>query len=59
MEEILEVDDIARKLKICRATVLRWCREGLMPAAKIGKEWRIDARDFEEWFRQRKNQAPK
>lgn len=40
-EELLGVDEVARYLDVHPLTVYRWCREGRLPAAKIGKGWRI------------------
>lgn len=37
-------------LKVCRATVQRWCKEGKLPAVKIGKEYRIRRSDLERWY---------
>jgi excisionase family DNA binding protein len=42
--ELLTVEEAARRLKINPQTVRRWIRQGLLPAAKVGrKEWRINA----------------
>ena len=45
---MLDVDDVAEYLGVEQTTVQRWCREGSMPAMKIGKSWRIrrDALDL-------------
>ena len=45
---MLDVGDVAEYLGVEQTTVQRWCREGSMPAMKIGKEWRIrrDALDL-------------
>jgi excisionase family DNA binding protein len=40
-KHLLDVDDVAEYLGVEQTTVQRWCREGSMPAMKIGKEWRI------------------
>src|SRR5918992_5218324 len=47
-KHLLDVDDVAEYLGVEQTTVQRWCREGSMPAMKIGKEWRIrrDALDL-------------
>lgn len=41
MEELVTVDEVADYLKVHPMTIYRWCREGRLPAIKIGKEWRI------------------
>ena len=40
-KHLLDVEDVAGYLGVEQTTVQRWCREGSMPAMKIGKEWRI------------------
>ena len=40
-KHLLDVDDVAEYLGVEQSTVQRWCREGSIPAMKIGKEWRI------------------
>lgn len=49
-QELLSVDDVTRILKMSKATVQRWCREKKLPAAKIGKEYRIRRQDLEQWY---------
>ncbi|MCZ7661480.1 MAG: MEDS domain-containing protein [Thermoleophilia bacterium] len=39
----LTIDEVAAALRVHRNTVYRWCRTGVVPAAKLGKEWRISA----------------
>ena len=35
-------------LKVCDETVYRWIKAGNLKAARIGKDWRIDAEDLEK-----------
>jgi excisionase family DNA binding protein len=39
--ELLTVEEVARFLEVHVLTVYRWCREGRLPATKVGREWRI------------------
>ncbi len=48
--ELLDVQDLCAYLKMSRATVQRWCRTGYLPAAKVGKEYRIRRADLEHWY---------
>ena len=41
MDEILTVAEVAQYLKVSRFTVWRWCKQGKLPAFKVGREWRI------------------
>lgn len=51
IDEFLNTEEIARVLKKNVATIQRWCREGELPAAKLGRTYMVRKRDFEEWFK--------
>jgi excisionase family DNA binding protein len=40
-DELLEVPEIARYLKVSDVTVYRWCKQGRLPALKLGHHWRV------------------
>jgi len=42
-DEVLTVDEVAAYLKVADATVRRWCRDGTLPALKIGHQYRVRA----------------
>ena len=46
--ELLSVDDITKILRISRGTAQRWCRDRRLPAAKIGKAYRIRKEDLDK-----------
>ncbi|MCX6024638.1 MAG: helix-turn-helix domain-containing protein [Chloroflexi bacterium] len=50
MNDLLTVLEVMAHLKVCRATVQRWCKEGKLPAVKIGKEYRVRRRDLDSWY---------
>jgi excisionase family DNA binding protein len=39
--QLLTADEVARELALQPTTIYQWCREGRLPAMKLGKEWRI------------------
>jgi excisionase family DNA binding protein len=45
---IYGVDEIARFLRVTKATVRDWCGHGKIPAFKIGKEWKIRVIDLQK-----------
>ena len=47
----LSVDDIAAYLGIKRDTVYRWISERNMPGHKIGRLWKFQKKDVDEWMR--------
>lgn len=40
-DELLEVPEIARYLKVSDVTVYRWCKQGRLPCLKLGHSWRV------------------
>ena len=39
--ELLTAQEVAGYFRVSHATVLRWCKEGRIPAFRIGRSWRI------------------
>jgi len=39
--ELLTVKEVAAYLRVSRVTAWRWCQEGMIPAFRIGRNWRI------------------
>ena len=48
--ELLSVDDLTKILRISKGTAQRWCRDRRLPAAKIGKSYRIRKEDLDKWY---------
>ncbi|MCX6023854.1 MAG: helix-turn-helix domain-containing protein [Chloroflexi bacterium] len=48
--ELLNIPETAAYLRVGKATVQRWCKEGKLPAVKIGKEYRVRRRDIDAWY---------
>lgn len=56
--EVLTVEEVSRRLKVSEATVYNLIRAGQLPAFRVGRSWRIDERDFEEYIRRQKTRPP-
>lgn len=39
--ELLTVKEVADRLRVSRVTAWRWCQQGVIPAFRIGRNWRI------------------
>jgi len=50
MDEILTVEEIAKYLKVKPVTIYKLCKEGKIPASKIGIFWRIKKDLFIKWM---------
>jgi excisionase family DNA binding protein len=46
--ELLTVREVALYLRVSRVTAWRWCQEGIIPAFRIGRSWRIRRDDLLE-----------
>ena len=47
----LSVDEIANHLGIKRDTVYKWISERQMPGHKIGRLWKFNKQEVDEWVR--------
>ena len=54
--EILTVEQAAAFLQVHRMTIYRYIREGLLPAVRLGKMYRLFSRDVEAFLRQMRHQ---
>ena len=48
--EFMTPEEVANLLKVSIYTVRRWINQQTIPAYKIGRGWRIEAREFEYWL---------
>ena len=51
MEELFTIEEVAKHLKISKATVRRHIKEGRLKAVKIGRIVRISAKEIKSLFR--------
>jgi excisionase family DNA binding protein len=49
-KEWLSVADICDYMEVSPFVVTRVLRSGTLPAVKMGREWRVAVRDFEDWL---------
>jgi excisionase family DNA binding protein len=50
-EPWLSADDIAAHLGITKDTVYTWIAEKAMPAHKVGRLWKFQASEVDDWVR--------
>lgn len=48
--KLYTIDEVANILKVTRRTIYNYVKAGIIPAAKIGKHWRIKAIDLEKFI---------
>lgn len=57
MDDLLTAVEVAAHLQLARVTVQKWCKEGKLPAVKVGKAYRIRRSELEAWFEARRSAA--
>lgn len=57
-EPWLSADDIAAHLGVTKDTVYTWIAEKQMPAHKLGRLWKFQASEIDEWVRRGCAAAP-
>lgn len=50
MQTFLTIEDIIKILKVSKMTIYRYIDSGKIKAYKLGKEFRIDKKDFDEFL---------
>lgn len=51
VDELLTIAEVAMFLKLSRRTAWRWCKNGELPAVKVGHQWRVARSDLENFVR--------
>ncbi len=54
-DRLLTPPQVARHLQVNERTVTLWLRRGHLRGFKIGKEWRVSARDVDNFLEQNAN----
>jgi excisionase family DNA binding protein len=47
----LTIDELADYLKMGRTKLYRMAQEGVIPASKVGNQWRFDREEIDEWMK--------
>ena len=54
----MTVIDVAKYLKLKPQTIYNWLQEGMIPAAKLGKEWRFKKSVLDRWIDAQMSKSP-
>ena len=52
--EIMTIQDVAKYLRMNEATIYRYIQEGKLPAARMGRNYRVRREDVDKFFDARK-----
>lgn len=50
MSQIMTTNEIAEYLKLHPITIIKYAREGKIPATRIGRVWRFDKELIDRWI---------
>lgn len=51
---IMGIQELSQLTGYNQNTLKLYCAKGMLPAYKLGKEWRINKEDYKEWAEQQK-----
>ncbi|MBZ0165502.1 MAG: helix-turn-helix domain-containing protein [Candidatus Omnitrophica bacterium] len=49
-DAVLTIKDVARYLSLHTSTVYRYAQKGVIPAFKVGSDWRFSRRHIDAWI---------
>ncbi len=51
MKALIDVDELARYLKLRRQTIYNWLHQKKISGIKVGGVWRFNRRDIDIWLK--------
>ncbi|OGX37350.1 MAG: hypothetical protein A3G91_00575 [Omnitrophica WOR_2 bacterium RIFCSPLOWO2_12_FULL_50_9] len=54
---LLDVDDLARYLKLRKQTIYNWLNQRKITGIKVGGVWRFDKKEVDKWLRSQARRA--
>ena len=55
--ETYTVEEVAKALRLHEYTIRRLCREGKIPAFKVGGQWRFRKDEIDKWGKKQRSQS--
>ncbi len=57
MKRLLDVEELAKYLKLRKQTIYNWLNQKKISGIKIGGVWRFDKREIDLWLRSQSRKA--
>ncbi|MEK6563919.1 MAG: helix-turn-helix domain-containing protein [Candidatus Omnitrophota bacterium] len=57
MNELMDVDELARYLKLRRQTIYNWLHEKKIAGIKVGGVWRFDRKEVNTWIKSKQQKV--
>jgi len=54
LSELLTAQEVSDILKVKLTTVRKWIRQGKIQGVKLGKSWRVEQEDLQQFIQSRK-----
>ena len=52
MDPLMTIDEVAAYMQVSRFTVYRLAKDHSIPATKIGRQWRFQKEEIDQWVRE-------
>ena len=59
MKKLLDVDDLAKYLKLQKQTIYNWLNQRKISGMKIGGVWRFDKAEIDKWLKSKARKIDK
>jgi len=59
MRNLLDVEDLAKYLKLQKQTIYNWLNQRKISGIKIGGVWRFDKQEIDKWLKSQARKAKK
>jgi len=57
MKNLLDVDDLAKYLKLQKQTIYNWLNQRKITGIKLGGVWRFDKQEIDKWLKSQARRA--
>lgn len=57
MQRLLDVDDLARYLKLQKQTIYNWLHQRKISGIKLGGVWRFNRKEIDKWLREQSREV--
>lgn len=59
MRNLLDVDDLAKYLKLQKQTIYNWLNQRKISGMKLGGVWRFDKQEIDKWLKSQARKSKK
>lgn len=51
MDQLMTIEEVAQYMRVSRFTIYRLAKEHSIPATKIGRQWRFQREEINQWVK--------